>query len=151
MDLEIQLQAFLPNLETPISEAVITTIGDDVEFSALPSIELPGETLVDVNIDITQEGEGIGSIFFEVDPNETFTTFASGEFNGYVFTDISDQIPAIENVTIDESTNTLGLEASDLTFTENRIEVNVESLTFSPEDTLLFNFEWIIALKFASF
>jgi len=142
MDLEIQLQAFSPNLETPISEAVTTTIGDDVEFSALPSIELPGETLVDVNIDITQEGEGIASIFFEVDPNETFTTFASGEFNGYVFTDISDQIPAIENVTIDESTNTLGLEASDLTFTENRIEVNVESLTFNPEDTLLLNFEF---------
>ena len=139
---EIQLQAFSPNLETPISEAVTATIGDGVEFGALPSIELPGETLVDVNIDITQEGEGIGSIFFEVDPNETFTSFASGEFNGYVFTDISEQIPAIENVTIDELTNTLGLDASDITFTENSIEVNVESLTFNPEDTLLLNVEF---------
>lgn len=139
--LEIQLQAFSP-LETPISEAVTATIGEGFEFDALPSIELPGINLADVNIDISQEGEGIGSIFFEVDPNQTSNTFVSAEFNGYVFTDISDEIPAIENVTIDESTNTLGLEANDVTFTENTIEVNVESISYNTGDTLLLSVEF---------
>lgn len=72
----------------------------------------------------------------------TYTSFSSSDFNGYVLTDVSNKIPPIENVTIDNSTNTLGLASSDVTFSENTIEVNVESLVFEYGDEVLLNVEF---------
>ena len=140
-DAQIQLQVFSPDLETPISEPATATVDEDVEFAALPSLALPGSSIVDVSIDIAGGIAGEGSILFEVN-EETDGEFGSGDFNGYILTDVSDEIPAIENVTIDESTNTLGLESSDITFSENTIEVNVESIAYEPEDSLLLEVEF---------
>ncbi len=71
------------------------------------------------------------SIFFDFSESAPSTRAASGTFNGYVFTDVSGTIPKISNVTIDETVTTLGLDSSDITFTEDTIEVNLESLRFN--------------------
>ncbi|PSB07989.1 hypothetical protein C7B62_18145 [Pleurocapsa sp. CCALA 161] len=141
---EIQLQVFTPDLESPIIAPVTSIINDGVEYTELSTLELNTLDLflVDVNIDLDFETE-TGSIYFEVDENEGSGSFAPGEFNSYVFTDVFDEIPAIENVILSETANTLGLEQSDITFTENTIEINVESLAYSPGFNALLDVEFV--------
>ncbi|MCC0179082.1 hypothetical protein I4641_19115 [Waterburya agarophytonicola K14] len=142
---EIQLQIFSPDLESPITEPLISAIRVQDEYTELSTFGLDTSDFipVDVNIDIDLgAGSAPGRISFEVDENEGSGSFAPGEFNGYVFTDIFDEIPIIENVTLSETANTLGLEASDITFTENTIEVNVESLSYSPGLNALLDVEF---------
>ena len=142
---EIQLQLFAPDLESPVTEPLISTIRIPDEYTELSTLGLDTSNLapVDVNIDIDLGAGSVpGRISFEVDENEGSGSFAPGEFNGYVFTDVFDEIPAIENVTLSETANSLGLESSDITFTENTIEVNVESLAYSPGLNALLDVEF---------
>ncbi|MEM8831366.1 MAG: RHS repeat-associated core domain-containing protein [Cyanobacteria bacterium P01_G01_bin.19] len=134
--LSIQIETFSPDLNTPTIEPLIVEINDDVEYS-----EATTNSIVGVNIDFDFGVEN-GTILFEVDESAGSGVADSVEFNGWVFTDVSDEIPAIENVTIDESTNTFGLEAEDISFTENTIEVNGEGLPFSPGLSTLLNVEF---------
>lgn len=138
---KIQLEIFSPNRENLISETATATVGDNVEFNVLPSLALPNAYLVSSNIDITGVSATEATIRYEIN-DRTDTSFNTGDFNGYVLTDISDKIPPIENVTIDESENSLGLASSDVTFSENSIEMNVEGLTFKPGDGFLLNVEF---------
>ena len=133
---EIQYQAFYPDLETPRSEPITAIVGDGVEFPAdeVLSSDNPGDNIfiADENIDITGGVAGEGSIIYEIGENQTPATLLSGDFNAGVFTDVSGDLPPIENVTLDESATTFGLESSDLTFTEDTIVVNFESLDIEP-------------------
>ena len=138
---EIQLEVFAPNRSNPISESVIATVEENIEFTELPSLALPGSSVGDADIDIIGGIAGEASIRYEINDLD-FTQFPSYDFNGYVLRDIADEIPAIENVTIDESANTLGLASSDVTFSENTIEMNVEGLTFETGDGFLLNVEF---------
>ena len=136
---EIQLQSFSPNLQTPTSVPVTAIIGDGIEFgTARP---LPGNNLATSYTDITGGVAGGASIRYEIN-DLTDTSLLAADFNGIVLTDISDEIPPIENVTIDESENTLGLASSDITFSENTIEMNLEGLPFEPGDGFLLNVEF---------
>ena len=102
-----------------------STIGDGFEFTDLDvSDDGFANGFVDLNIDVDLTPEGEGSIFVESDIPGTATLSGS-----LVLTLISDDLPVIENVTIDESANTFGIEASDVTFTENSIAVNLERTT----------------------
>ena len=142
---EIQLQLFAPDLESPVTEPLISTVRIPDEYTELSTSGLDTSDFVpvDVNIDIDLGAGSVpGRISFEVDENEGSGSFAPGEFNGYVFTDVFDEIPAIENVTLSETANSLGLESSDITFTENTIEVNVESLAYSPGLNALLDVEF---------
>lgn len=142
---EIQLQLYAPDLESPVTEPLISAIRIPDEYTELSTLGLDTSDLapVDVNIDIDLGAGSVpGRISFEVDENEGSGSFAPGEFNGYVFTDVFDEIPAIENVTLSETANSLGLESSDITFTENTIEVNVESLAYSPGLNALLDVEF---------
>jgi hypothetical protein len=142
---EIQLQVFAPTRDEAGGEPLTSTVGDGVEFdNELPPSDIPGDELsvVDVNVDISGGGAGEGSIFFEVDEDQTPGSFVPGEFNGYVFTDISGELPAFENVTLNESATTLGIDSSDISFTEDTIEVNVESLAYEPGLTALLDVEF---------
>ncbi len=142
---EIQLQVFAPTRDEAAGEPLTSTVGDGVEFdNELPPSDIPGDELsvVDVNIDISGGGAGEGSIFFEVDEEQTPGNYVPGEFNGFVFTDISGELPAFENVTLNESATTLGLDSSDISFTEDTIEVNVESLAYEPGLTALLDVEF---------
>ncbi|ELS05441.1 hypothetical protein Xen7305DRAFT_00051850 [Xenococcus sp. PCC 7305] len=156
---EIQVQVFSPDLQSLLGAPLISLIDDDVEFDeiqnsytdsssaglSLTDLLFPSfsnlfglftsdnsSRIVDVNIDLAYDNQGGGSIFFEVDDDEDSSYFANADFNGYVFTDIYDEIPAIENVIINDSLNSLGLEHSDISFTEDTIEVNVSGLRFRP-------------------
>lgn len=143
---EIQLQVFAPDLESPITEPLISTVRILDEYTELSTLESDTSdfSLVDMNIDIDFGAGTIpGRISFEVDENEVSGSFTSGDFNGYVFTDVFDEIPAIANVILNETTNSLGLEASDITFTENTIEVNVESLAYSPGLSAVLDIEFV--------
>ena len=136
---EIQRQSFNPNLQTPSSVPVTAVIGDGVEFGS--PTPLPGNDLAGSFIDITGVPGGGATIRYQInDLNDT--SFATGAFNGIVLTDISDEIPPIENVTIEQSENTLGLASNDITFSENTIEMNVEGLAFEPGDGFLLNVEF---------
>ena len=136
---EIQRQSFNPNLQTPSSTPVTAIIGDGVEFGS--PTPLADNNLALSYIDITGGVAGGATIRYEItDPD--VVSFLAADFNGYVLTDISDKIPPIENVTIDESENTLGLASSDVTFSENTIEVNVEGLAHGPGDGFLLNVEF---------
>ena len=102
---EIQRQSFNPNLQTPSSTPVTAIIGDGVEFGS--PTPLADNNLALSYIDITGGVAGGATIRYEItDPD--VVSFLAADFNGYVLTDISDKIPPIENVTIDESENTLG-------------------------------------------
>ena len=112
-----------------------------LNLGGLPADELSGAPFENINVDL-DFGTETGTIAFEVDDDGGFGRFDEAEVNSYVFTDISNQIPAIENVTIDESANTLGLEADDITFSANSIEVNVENLAYVPGSNALLNIEF---------
>ena len=142
---EIQVQIFAPDLESPTSDPITAVVNDGIEFDDdLPPSDNPGDNLFPANVDIDLTGgiAGEGSISFTVDEDQTPDSFIPGDFNGYVFTDISGDLPAIENVTLDESVNTLGLEPSDITFSENTFEVNVESLRAEPGLTALLDVDF---------
>ena len=130
-------------MESPITEPLISVIRIQDEYTELSTLGSDTSDLapVDVNIDLDFGAES-GRIYFKVDENEGSDLFAPAEFNGYVFTDVFDEIPAFENVTLNETANSLGLEASDITFTENTIEVNVESLAISPGLNALLDVEF---------
>ena len=124
---EVQVQAFDTDFDgnlQPASDIAAATIVEDFEFTELDVSEdgfANGFLDFDIDVDITSATEG--SIFVESDiPGSA--TFASGIFSGYVFTFLSDDLPAIENVTIDESINTFGIEPSDVIFTENTVGIN---------------------------
>ena len=130
---QIQYEVFSPNLQTSLTGSQTTTVGEGVElndFSALNS------NLVDVNVDLSGAGGGVdtNSISFRVDDAAGSGTFSSAEFNGYVFSNIggdSQDFLPIDNVTIDPSTNSLGVDPSNITFTSDTINVNVAGLDYS--------------------
>lgn len=128
---EVQVQIFAPDLNTPIEDPATAVVGDGLEFDddaqdGNNSFNAP------VDIDLAGGDPGEGSISITIDQEQTPGTFFEAEFSGYQFTDINGELPAIENVTINESANSLGLEADDITFTEDTIEVNVEGLYYEP-------------------
>ena len=131
---EIQLEQFAPNLETLVTEPLTAVIGDDVEFSfgEIESGDITGTETGNSQIDIISGALGQASIIYEVGSFQPETTFDAGEFNGLVFSDLTGDLPTIENVTLDESATTIGLDSSDLTFTEDTISINFESLDVEP-------------------
>ncbi len=78
---------------------------------------------------------------YEVDSNGD-SSYLEAEFNGFAIIDISDSLPAIVNITIDESNTTIGIDTSDVVFTEDRLAVNVEGLAFSDGDTIKLNVDF---------
>ena len=138
---ELQLQYFFPNLDTSARETIVATVGDGTEFSQASS---DSDTSVDefevgYTIDITEN-----SIIFEV--GEAFVDnpqFPDAEFNGIVFTDILNIIPAIQDITIDEFVTTLGVDISDITFTDDTVSINFAGLPYIPGDTVKLDLSFV--------
>jgi len=127
---EIQYQTFFPDTATSAGDPLTATAGNGVEFVIPTTDDGIGESL-----DISGN-----SIIYEVnDPN---STFANVEFNGFVVSDVSDNLPAITNVTIDPAGTTLGVDNSDIQFTEDSIAVNVASLPYTIGDTIKLDVEF---------
>ena len=93
------------------------------------------------DIDITGGTVGESSIMLEVAADGE-GSLTSGAFAGAVLSDIAGELPAIENVSLDEAATTLGLDSSDVTFTEDTISVNLESLSVKPGLSAMFDVDF---------
>ena len=127
---EILYQAYFPDLDTPVSDPSSAIVGDGVEFEFAPS-----ETVFGESVDISAN-----SIVYEV--TDTDSSYSQGEFNGIVLFDVTDNIPAITNVTIDPSATTLGVDASNIIFIEDAIALNLAGLPYVTGDTVKLDVEF---------
>ncbi|MEL6439389.1 MAG: hypothetical protein AAFQ80_09075 [Cyanobacteria bacterium J06621_8] len=88
---ELQLQVFFPNLDAPLGEPVNFTVNEEIEFSVpfSETSEIEDSFGSGYIIDIADD-----SILFQTvaSPFENLT-YNSGDFNGFVFTDVSVTIP----------------------------------------------------------
>ncbi len=121
----IRLTVDSPSLGNVISGPYDATVGNNIEFN-------PSERVVPVDIDISDT-----TIFLDYSSTGA-GRFASGTFNGYVFTDINNTISDIQDVSID-STTTLNIDASRISFNENQVFINVSSLSFNENSKLKLN------------
>jgi hypothetical protein len=133
---DIQLESLFPDLNTVSGGPVTARIGDSTEFildAYDPTPNDDDDNLVPgYQIDFNES-----SILYTTgDIPAGDTAFQSADFNGFLFTDVSGRIPDIENVTIDETNNTLGLDDSDILFTKNTIAINVEGINYTPGDSV---------------
>ena len=95
----------------------------------------PSETVFGESVDISAN-----SIVYEV--TDTDSSYSQGEFNGIVLFDVTDNIPAITNVTIDPSATTLGVDASNIIFIEDAIALNLAGLPYVTGDTVKLDVEF---------
>ncbi len=101
-----------------------------VEFPSLSATQVSNPPL---GLQLVNVAINSGNNFIEIDFDNSapFTSFASAFRNSYVFTFDNAAMPSIEGASIDRSVTTLGLSDSDLRFSLNKLEVNVEGLSFS--------------------
>ena len=100
-----------------------------VEFPSLEALEIPGAGIGTGLVDTTIN---VGNDFLEIDfDNVTHTVFAPALQNTYVFTFDSSVAITFTDATIDNSVTSLGLSSSDLTFSDNKLFINVEGLSFN--------------------
>ncbi|WP_424098393.1 hypothetical protein [Moorena producens] len=128
----ITTEYFFPNLDATLIENSIATVGDGVEFNHASGSLNNGIFQPGHNIDLSENS----ILYTAVQAPVRNPIFINANFNGYVFTDISDTLPPIENVTIDWSATTFRLSTSDVTFTENSIAINFEGLSYTGGDTV---------------
>lgn|GEM_PF-6218525 len=118
---ELQVQVLSPDAVN-LSEVAPTVVLDsnEVEFSS-----------DGMEVDIAGGVAGDSSRSFGVDKNRDITS-DSIDFGEYALSDLSNNLPAIENVTINEAATNLGLDASDVSFTEDTIQIDLEGVAFYP-------------------
>ena len=73
-------------------------------------------------------------------PNETIDPITGGDYI-YELSDLSETLPAIENVVIDPLSN-LEVEPEDISFTEDSISVNLTGITGEPSSAAIFNVDF---------
>jgi hypothetical protein len=118
----IRLTVESPRIIDGPHEAIVD---ESIEF------ELQKENnVVEVDIDISEN-----TIYFDYSRSSS-NLFASGTFNGYIFSDINNSLPNIENVEIIDSETTLGINEDRITFNENQIFINVASLPVNKQSRI---------------
>jgi hypothetical protein len=128
LSIETLYQGTQTSTPTQIGFLTTATVSDSVvEFPSLADLETGsgGMSLVDVSIDVGDDYLDIG---FD---NAGFGYFATGYFNGYVFTFDSDTAVTFTEATVDSVVTTLGLNDSLLSFVGNQLYVNVAGLSFN--------------------
>lgn len=95
---ELQVQVFAPDLNTPTTRPITTTVRDGVEFGRLPDSAIADADVADINIDVSSQ-----RIIFTVD--QTAGSFDLGSFSGYRFIDTSNSIESITEVTINPASS----------------------------------------------
>ena len=118
---------------------------DSMGTTAAPTIALnSNESEFDsdgIQVDIAGGVAGDLSLSLAVDENRVTTSTDTLDFSKFVLSDISDNLPVIEDVSLNEAATTLGLDASDISFTEDTIEVNLEGTSFDPGATALLDID----------
>ena len=137
---EIQVQAFAPDLNTPITSPITATVRNGVEFDDLPARAIGDAEVLDVNINVGQE-----RVIFEIDElaADDDGVFGSGfnSFNGYRLLDVSQSIAPITNVTIDPE-STLGVSDFNVNFNSDLVEVDFSGVTYEAGDSLILDVEF---------
>jgi hypothetical protein len=111
----IRLTVDSPNIGNTAGGPFDSVVGSHIEFG-------PSGSVVPVDIDFTSNTINLDY--------SSGGSFASGTFNGYVFTDLNDTIPDIQDVSIDPTT-TLGIDGNRVSFNQNQIFINVASLSYN--------------------
>ena len=128
---QIQFDYFFPDLETSVLQET-ATVTEEVEFS----FGFEGDnTIIDIS------ANSIIFRFVEISPNNP-QIIESGDFNGPVFFDVSNQIPAIESVIINQAETSPNLDGSNLIFEENQIGINLERGSFTVGDQIRLDVEF---------
>ncbi|MEM7592101.1 MAG: RHS repeat-associated core domain-containing protein, partial [Cyanobacteria bacterium P01_A01_bin.83] len=136
---EIELNLFFPDLETSLGESVTATVEEGVEFNADASELFADDTFEPgYNIDISSNS----ILFTTADAPIEDPLYVGSEFNGFVLTDVSGEIPAIESVSINANGSSLAIDSSDITFDENSISTNLEGISYIPGEQVLLDVEF---------
>lgn len=103
-----------------------------------PGVEFPNLKALQVNssssgMQLVNVAINAGNNFIEIDFSNSApsTVFATGFRNGYEFTFDSSIAPSISSALIDRTVTTLGLSDDDVSFSGNKLAVNVEGLRFN--------------------
>ena len=133
---------FVPSLDNAFGEpATIVFDNNEAEFGvgtateSLPSKSEFGE--LNTRIDLTGGVAGDLSIQFEFNESPASERINPDGVIGYRLADITDNLPAIENVSIVESASTIGSSASDITFDDDSISVILPDSSVRTDNTLL--------------
>ena len=126
---QLQSQTFAPDFDTPVGDPIDFTVGEGEEFTST----LDG---LDLIVDVTNT-----SVMIEVESTED-GTFNSGEFNGETIFDLTDTLPPIQNVTIDSSATTLGVDSSDIIFIEDGLGINFADIPYTDGDIIKLDVEF---------
>ncbi|MCI5178061.1 MAG: hypothetical protein D3911_01810 [Candidatus Electrothrix sp. AW3_4] len=124
----VRLTVDSPNLGEIIAGPHDAIVDSNIEFS-LERVN----NVVEVDINLSDK-----TIYFDYS-RSSYGNFASGSFNGYVFTDINNTIPNITSVKIDTIATTLGVDDSRISYDNNQIFVNVASLSFNQDSRIKLN------------
>ena len=127
---------FATNSTSPLSiQALDTTVeNNQFSFDSAGTDSSGFFSIVDVDLDISGGIASRGSIAFEVDESSTTgdSIFSLEDLSLYRFVlPPGEELPVIASVTLRDSDNSLGLESSDIIFTEDFISVDVEGLLAS--------------------
>lgn len=102
-----------------------------------------GLKCVGAGVEVTNIVEGVGTMdIFDDYILIDFTvgsSFTPASFNGFRLRDVTSTIAPFTSVTIDPSTNMIGLDASRISFDADNIFVNWQSLSFSNETIVRLN------------
>lgn len=132
----VQVEAFQNT--TPLITPISRVVGPGVEFDDLPDFGFPGNTIGDIIIDISAS-----TILFDLDTLGSGTV-PNDAFNGWVLTDISDEVPAISNVVINEQLTTLqGFDSSFVSFDANSVSLGLQGLSIDPSTQILLDVTFV--------
>ena len=115
---QLQHQSFAPNLDNSFGDPIDFTVGEG-------EVTVPFMQGLDILVNLTNT-----SVIIEVESTED-GTFNPGEFNGEAIFDLTDTLPPIENVTIDSSATTLGVDSSDILFFEDGLAINLANIPYT--------------------
>ena len=132
----IQVQAFAPNLNTPITTPITSTVRNGVEFANLSDSAIADAEVPDIDINV-----GEARIVFTVNELADDGAIDVANFNGYRLLDVSQSIAPITNVRIDPD-STLGISDFRLNFNSDLIEVNFSGVNYQSGDNLILNVEF---------
>ena len=130
-------------ISAPLAKATPTLDGKDIQvnwlFPDISTVRYTYYVTVGPGVEIPDAIDGSFSIDFS-DANilfdfysETNGQFGTGVFNGPRFFDYTGTIDAFDSVTINPATNMAGLDASRITFDDDNIYINFESLYITPD------------------
>lgn len=139
--IEFRLESFAPTRNDLVSSDDGEISSEEVEGEIFLT-STPGGRIDLGTFDITGVSDNSGSITYDFGETNNPITIPNDDFFGYVLSDFSNTIPPIENVSIDSSATTLGIDSSAISFTGNSIDVNLAGLTIDSSSVLELDIEF---------